>query len=156
MTHDELAVLRAELAQPAYTALTAAHAYGTLAGLLNLQAPYANPTPPAQVIPHITFGDVFGAIEPSDAALLKDAPAWAVGMVEDALKAGDIPALLTHIQLFAAWGFLSPASVTAIQALFNQTVPDPDWPPTLYAPSRAAELGLPWVRPEDIQTVLND
>jgi hypothetical protein len=61
--------------------------------------------------------------------------------IADCVKSQDIAALTTWSQILVAKTIMSSAEHTAVTTLLSQTVPDPNWSPTMPAPSFLAANG---------------
>jgi len=147
---DQLAVLAAELADARYSALLAAQDYEAIAALLNVQPDIANPQPRPNVPQRFTWDTFIDLLTPQEVLGMYGYGNFAADL-RRALESND------QVELVALWRgaktALAAATVTKVETEFNKTQPDPDWQATVLGPSRATELGLPRILPQDVQAV---
>jgi hypothetical protein len=159
MTNEQHAILAAELALPAYDGMS----YEQIRAACNAQTSVsvANPVPQGTVADMPTLDEVQSTVATHDLAGLKDfiekVPAATLRLPDDIDKAatGDLRGI--QAQLLLASMYLNEAALTALQTLLTRTKPDPSWQETYQTvlPSRASELGLPYVTLEDVQAAKN-
>ena len=158
MNKQQRAILRTELQSPEYAGLS----YEAIASALNAQetAEQPNPITEAPQIPRaVTMMDILEAVgghDPTKLATLAASLAPIDDRFERDLQSRNMRAINNfYLPVYAS--SLNTAAQDAIQELLNATEPDPSWTETITTtlPSRAAELGLPVVRCEDIQAALN-
>ncbi len=149
MNPEQLQTLTTELDDAAYTDLLTQRQYSVVAGLLNARATVPNPEAQEETPVTFTWGMFMSLLVPSD-ILVMYAYAHLADDLREALESDDRPIM------FAIWAglrtVLEPGSVSDVVAAFGDTEPDPNWPPTIFEPSRAQVLGLSPVSAQDAET----
>jgi len=148
---EQLAILATELQDAKYANLLADQEYEAIAALLNDRPIIDNPDPQPSVPRQFTWATFVDLLTVAERlALYSDYGNFAVDL-RRALEAND------RTELLALWAAIKtvmvPATVTAVEAAFAESVPDDSWPPTILGNSRATGLELPRVRPADVQWV---
>ena len=151
-----LQTLYTEITQPSYDGLS----YEEIASRLNLRETNTipNPTPQENVLKTVTMMDVI------ETALMNDqtnTPALIAAFApiadrfERDLEQRNNRAIAFYLTVYGS--VLNAQAQAAIQALLEQTIPDPTWQETitLTLPSRADTLGLPSVTPIHVQSALH-
>lgn len=151
MNAQEHQILRTEIQKPEYAANLTARNFSAVAATLNARTSYPNPVPRPQVPATFTWATFI--------TLLTPAQVWGAyntgGQIFEHLRSAlENDRVAERNALWAAIKTQLPAqTITAVETAFSQTVPDPDWEPTLLHPSIAMNLGLPVVTAQDVQTV---
>lgn len=154
MNHDQLLTLRAEITT--YAGLN----YEAIVAALNerVASVIPNPTPQATVSIPVAMMDILEAAlthDPTNTPALIAALAPIADRFERDLAQRNERAIAFYLNVYGS--ALNTAAQSAIQALLVATQPDPGWSETVtvYTESRAATLGLPFVRTTDIQSALH-
>ena len=150
--HQELA-LAEELRKPVYVDLLAARDFAGVAALLNAPITIANPdTAPYQVPITLTLKAVMAAVP---AAEMVKAYSLLPGFVPDvkaAIDNQDREYLGGLLLIAVTAGAISQETAAKLQPLLTAT--ETVTPPaTIDAPSRASEIGVGYVEPDDVQTM---
>lgn len=150
MNDTQKAALANELKNPQYAKLVAGQRYPELAAMLNAKPMIDNPTPQPTRSKLITWSAFMTALSDTDGVKLYDHGALASDM-KAALAAND--RAMAQDLWRSIRTFLSPASITAVQAAFQQTELDPTYQAMIPGQSVADTLGLGTVRASDVQSI---
>lgn len=152
MNERQLAILSNELTLPAYNDLLAARDYVAVAESLNRRAEVPNPAPQTPKPRRVPFEEFLQVLKPADVLLLYQSAPILAQEYRMYQQMGDRASGRKLWNGMKGLAF-DPATITAIDALWDATELDPDWTPTVQLPSRAMALGLPVVEDWDIELV---
>jgi hypothetical protein len=148
MTPEQLTILAAELAEPGYAGMS----YEQIVASLNYQAltTEQNPEPQGQVYDRVDIVEVLGVLALHDQPGLVTTVEKIGFLIPDlkvVLQSGDRAGIEAYFALFVAGGYFSETAAAALQQIVYRQIPDPNYSPvvTVALPSRATQLGLPYV-----------
>jgi hypothetical protein len=147
MRREQLRTLAAEIRQTDYAEAMAAKDYAAVAAALNARKVIENPEEQEQVPRRFTWDTFMAELEPADIPVMYQYGDLARDL-RTALEGDDVA--IRNALWRGLRTVLTPSSVTAVIAAFQETVLDPDWTATVELESVAQSLGLPVVTESDV------
>jgi hypothetical protein len=133
LSPEQHAALVGELAKPEYADLSDE----AVADVLNAPREIPNPDPQGEVPRPFLASEVMGLLDPATIGNLRTIAY--LPTIVGAINANDRPAVALWTNQLTAGGIISPGQAGAIMGLLSETIPDPDWPETVIAPSWTSE-----------------
>lgn len=153
---NKIEILAQELANSEYAEIVATQNYPAIAQLLNQNPLINNPTPQGVIPKPLSLLTLLDAVTQAELLSIKDVLGSFDGLGEIA-RTNDRPRLIGTLALIrkALGESFSQSSTNNIQALINETIPDPNYQSQIPGQSRAEELNIYPIDEHDVQAALN-